>query len=161
MIVLRDLSKSFDNGKSLAVHPLSLEVEDGETMVLLGSSGSGKTTILKMINYLPPADPEKLWTSPYMFQFGPLNPSDGVLARITESASRETFWITVDNTNQLSAGQWITLYMNSPAAVGEFLAPYQPERTWTTIRNRGVQIREKHSIAEIQGNRIRRCNYGR
>lgn len=52
MIVLRDLSKSFDGGKSFAVHPLSLEVEDGETMVLLGSSGSGKTTTLKMINRL-------------------------------------------------------------------------------------------------------------
>lgn len=52
MIVLRDLSKSFDGGKRFAVHPLSLEVEDGETMVLLGSSGSGKTTTLKMINRL-------------------------------------------------------------------------------------------------------------
>jgi len=52
MIVLRDLSKSFDGGKRFAVHPLSLEVEDGEIMVLLGSSGSGKTTTLKMINRL-------------------------------------------------------------------------------------------------------------
>ncbi len=52
MIILRDLSKSFDGGKHFAGHPLSLEVEDGEIMVLLGSSGSGKTTTLKMINRL-------------------------------------------------------------------------------------------------------------
>jgi osmoprotectant transport system ATP-binding protein len=52
MIVLRDLSKSFDGGESFAVSPLSFEVEDGETLVLLGSSGSGKTTTLKMINRL-------------------------------------------------------------------------------------------------------------
>jgi osmoprotectant transport system ATP-binding protein len=52
MIVLRDLSKSFDGGTSFAVSSLSLEVGDGETMVLLGSSGSGKTTTLKMINRL-------------------------------------------------------------------------------------------------------------
>jgi osmoprotectant transport system ATP-binding protein len=52
MIVLRDLCKSFDGGKSYAVNPLSLDVADGETLVLLGSSGSGKTTTLKMINRL-------------------------------------------------------------------------------------------------------------
>jgi osmoprotectant transport system ATP-binding protein len=52
MIVLRDLCKSFDRGRSFAVHPLSLDVADGETLVLLGSSGSGKTTTLKMINRL-------------------------------------------------------------------------------------------------------------
>jgi osmoprotectant transport system ATP-binding protein len=35
-----------------AVDRLSLEVADGETVVLLGSSGCGKTTTLKMINRL-------------------------------------------------------------------------------------------------------------
>lgn len=35
-----------------AVRGVSLEVAEGETLVLLGSSGCGKTTILKMINRL-------------------------------------------------------------------------------------------------------------
>ena len=52
MIVLDGVSKSFDEGASYAVRDLSLEVADGETLVLLGSSGSGKTTALKMINRL-------------------------------------------------------------------------------------------------------------
>lgn len=52
MIVLRGLSKSYDGGKTFAVRDLSLEVADGKTLVLLGSSGSGKTTVLKMINRL-------------------------------------------------------------------------------------------------------------
>ena len=52
MIVLRDLSKSFDGRTTFAVHNLSLEVQEGETLVLLGSSGCGKTTTLKMINRL-------------------------------------------------------------------------------------------------------------
>ena len=52
MIVLRGLSKSYDGGLSFAVRDLSLEVADGKTLVLLGSSGSGKTTVLKMINRL-------------------------------------------------------------------------------------------------------------
>src|ERR1700690_489123 len=34
------------------LHDLSLEVQRGETLVLLGRSGSGKTTTLKLINHL-------------------------------------------------------------------------------------------------------------
>ncbi len=52
MIQLEYVSKTFDGGKSHAVREVSLEVRDGETLVLLGSSGCGKTTTLKMINRL-------------------------------------------------------------------------------------------------------------
>ncbi len=52
MIRLREVSKSFDGGQTFAVRDLSLEIHSGETMVLLGSSGCGKTTTLKMINRL-------------------------------------------------------------------------------------------------------------
>jgi len=52
MIVLTDISKSFDRGQTFAVKNVSLEVHSGETLVLLGSSGCGKTTTLKMINRL-------------------------------------------------------------------------------------------------------------
>ena len=52
MIVLEEVSKSFDNGQSYAIRSLSLKVNEGETLVLLGSSGCGKTTTLKMINRL-------------------------------------------------------------------------------------------------------------
>ena len=52
MIRLTDISKTFDKGRSYAVRDLSLEVQDGETLVLLGSSGCGKTTTLKMVNRL-------------------------------------------------------------------------------------------------------------
>ncbi len=52
MIRLRDVSKSFDGGRTYAVRSVSLEIAEGETVVLLGSSGCGKTTTLKMINRL-------------------------------------------------------------------------------------------------------------
>ena len=52
MIRLINVSKSFDKGNSYAVKELSFWVEQGETLVLLGSSGCGKTTTLKMINRL-------------------------------------------------------------------------------------------------------------
>ncbi len=52
MIRLSHVSKTFDEGRSYAVNDLSFQVETGETLVLLGSSGCGKTTTLKMINRL-------------------------------------------------------------------------------------------------------------
>ena len=52
MIRLRHLGKSFDGGRTWAVRDVSLEVPEGRTLVLLGSSGSGKSTTLKMINRL-------------------------------------------------------------------------------------------------------------
>jgi len=51
LIRLEHISKVFPNGTE-AVRDLSIEVLRGETLVLLGSSGCGKTTTLKMINRL-------------------------------------------------------------------------------------------------------------
>jgi len=39
-------------GDNVAVHDLSLRIDDGEIVVLVGPSGCGKTTTLKMINRL-------------------------------------------------------------------------------------------------------------
>ena len=50
MIELERLSKRFD--RELVVDSLSLCVARGELVVLLGGSGSGKTTTLKMVNRL-------------------------------------------------------------------------------------------------------------
>ncbi|MBD3266746.1 ATP-binding cassette domain-containing protein [bacterium] len=52
MIKLENVSKSFDNSDNFAVRDVSFTVQKGETVVLLGSSGCGKTTTLKMINRL-------------------------------------------------------------------------------------------------------------
>jgi len=50
-IELREVSFHInDILKRLIVSSISLEVPEGETLVLLGRSGSGKTTILKLIN---------------------------------------------------------------------------------------------------------------
>ena len=52
MILLDNVSKSFDGGITFAVQNLNLDVAEGETLVLLGTSGSGKTTTMKMVNRL-------------------------------------------------------------------------------------------------------------
>jgi osmoprotectant transport system ATP-binding protein len=52
-IELRNVSKSFGGaGERPVLSGLTLRIEPGETLVLLGSSGSGKTTTLRTINRL-------------------------------------------------------------------------------------------------------------
>jgi osmoprotectant transport system ATP-binding protein len=50
MIAVKNLSKHF--GQIKAVDDISFDIAEGETLILLGTSGCGKTTTLKMINRL-------------------------------------------------------------------------------------------------------------
>jgi multiple sugar transport system ATP-binding protein len=47
-VALKDVTKTWPDG-TVAVDRVSLDVEDGEFMVLLGPSGCGKSTVLRMI----------------------------------------------------------------------------------------------------------------
>jgi osmoprotectant transport system ATP-binding protein len=51
-LMLDRVCKSYDGGVTFAVDDVSIAAESGELMVLLGESGSGKTTTLKTINRL-------------------------------------------------------------------------------------------------------------
>ena len=59
-IVLQSVSKSFPGGVQ-AVEDVSLEVEDGEFLVLVGPSGCGKSTLLRMIAGLETATSGQIW----------------------------------------------------------------------------------------------------
>lgn len=51
MITFEGASKTYPDG-TVAVHPLDLQVNKGEVCVLVGASGCGKTTTMRMINRL-------------------------------------------------------------------------------------------------------------
>src|SRR5919206_2110578 len=46
---MRNLAKTYPGGSTRATDDVSLDIEDGEFMVLLGPSGCGKTTLLRMV----------------------------------------------------------------------------------------------------------------
>ncbi|MDX1971416.1 MAG: ATP-binding cassette domain-containing protein [Candidatus Sumerlaeia bacterium] len=52
MIELQDLGKSWDGGKTHTIRHMNLSIATGEVIAILGESGCGKTTTLKMINRL-------------------------------------------------------------------------------------------------------------
>ena len=58
MIEIKDLTKYYGKGESRfkALDGVSVRIEDGEFIVILGASGSGKSTFLNVISGLEPSD---------------------------------------------------------------------------------------------------------
>jgi len=52
LITLENVTKIYNPGDAPAVKDLKMEIEEGDTAVLVGPSGCGKTTTMKMINRL-------------------------------------------------------------------------------------------------------------
>lgn len=119
-----------------------------------GSGSRRGGTIIRQVNAMPPAD-DHLYPSPCMSNSLPRRRSSRSLATITETATRETFRLEVEDSSRLQEGQRIAVYMNSTEAVNEFLVPHSPEHIGRRLRTEGLEIAEEHSIAGIQGNRIR------
>ncbi|MEM7472232.1 MAG: ABC transporter ATP-binding protein [Pseudomonadota bacterium] len=58
-VVLKNLSKSF--GTDVGVDDMSMTIPDGAFVVLLGPTGAGKTTTLRLISGLEKADAGEVW----------------------------------------------------------------------------------------------------
>ncbi|MFB6082325.1 MAG: ABC transporter ATP-binding protein [Halanaeroarchaeum sp.] len=69
---MRGVSKYFDGGDTVANYDVSLDVRDGEFLVLLGPSGCGKTTALRQIAGLEtPSEGQILFDGRDMTDVGP------------------------------------------------------------------------------------------
>ena len=56
IVEIRDLYKSYEDGKIKALNGVNLTVEEGEFVSIIGPSGSGKSTLLNMLGALDVPD---------------------------------------------------------------------------------------------------------
>ena len=56
IIIIQDLKKRYDDGKTAALDGVDLKIRKGEFVSLMGPSGSGKTTLLNMFGALDRAE---------------------------------------------------------------------------------------------------------
>lgn len=80
-VVLKNVTKRF--GNFLAVDDLSLEVRDGELMVLVGPSGCGKTTTLRLIAGLEEISSGAVWIDDQLVN--DLSPKDRDVAMVFQN----------------------------------------------------------------------------
>ena len=59
ILKIRQLRKHY--GENLIFHDIDLDVAEGETIVIIGPSGTGKSTLLRCINLLTHADGGEIW----------------------------------------------------------------------------------------------------
>jgi ABC-type lipoprotein export system ATPase subunit len=52
VIVTKNLVKTFEEGRVIALNDVNLDIEEGEFIAIMGPSGSGKSTLLNMIGGL-------------------------------------------------------------------------------------------------------------
>jgi ABC-type polar amino acid transport system ATPase subunit len=79
LITLTDLRKQFDGRRVL--DGVSLEVNPGETVALIGPSGGGKSTLLRCINGLTPFEAGEVRVGAHHLQSGPGMGSNAESAR--------------------------------------------------------------------------------
>ena len=56
ILALKNVTKSFDNGKTFALKEVTFSLKEGEICVIVGGSGSGKSTLLRLISGLESLD---------------------------------------------------------------------------------------------------------
>ncbi|MFQ6117700.1 MAG: ATP-binding cassette domain-containing protein, partial [Candidatus Bipolaricaulia bacterium] len=59
ILEVEDIHKSY--GELEVLKGISLKVEEGEVLVIIGPSGTGKSTLLRCINLLTRPDKGKVW----------------------------------------------------------------------------------------------------
>lgn len=56
IINIKNLTKTYDKGRTKALHDISLNIKEGSFVSIMGSSGSGKSTLLNMVGALDTPD---------------------------------------------------------------------------------------------------------
>lgn len=74
MIKISQLSKEFSGQKVL--DNLSLEIQKGEVIALIGSSGAGKSTFLRSLNYLEQPDSGSIEIDNFKVDFSTISPDE-------------------------------------------------------------------------------------
>ena len=59
ILIVKGLTKKY--GKNIVFHDIDLTVNEGDTVVIIGPSGTGKSTMLRCINLLTKADAGGIW----------------------------------------------------------------------------------------------------
>ncbi|MGJ8639741.1 MAG: DUF4955 domain-containing protein [Opitutaceae bacterium] len=139
------------NTEADAESPISL---NSGNVILRGSGEKAGGTELFMEKNFEPADPNKMYSTPFMLNIASPDTSEGRITEVTENARRESYTVTVASSEDLQVNQRVTLYLKSTEAVADALAPHTAAAAWERLHSDGVVVKERHIIDSIDGNQI-------
>lgn len=124
-------------------------------IVFRGEGSNENGSILFFERDFPPADPNKLWTCPSAIKVA-CNRKDKTITKVISDSKRETFTIVVEDASNIDKGDWVILKVlnNSKDLIAYDLQPLKPEPLWKSILNKGVQVNERHQVAEVSGSTV-------
>lgn len=124
-------------------------------IVVRGAGAGAGGTVLRQVEPYPPADPTKMYSCPFVFLVRPkVEISSEPLAKVTESAAREQYRVTVDDASPFKPGQRVTLRLRSPEAASSFLKPWPVEARFERLFTSGIEIDERHIVERVEGNTL-------
>ena len=153
-IQLQSVTKEYMLGKTTvhALRGISLKIEQGEFVALVGPSGSGKSTALHILGALDRPTSGEVW-----IQDTPVaNMSDKQLARLR----RERIGFIFQSFNLIPV---LSVYGNVefPLLLMKVPKHERRERVMTTLTQVGLQDRAKHKTEELSGGQRQRVAIAR
>jgi len=138
-LALRFSDVSFSHGENNVLDHLSLEIDPGETVALVGSTGSGKTTILELASGLITPDDGTI----YLGGVGHLDLQPSARAQRLGVVFQETFLFAESIRENVTMGEPATdadLYAATMASRAHEFIERTPEGYETVVGERGVTL---------------------
>ena len=124
----------------------------GSNIVLKGAGSGAEGTEIYADKFN--ADKFGSGTVHYRFMFAPSNTNSSDITKVTSAIKKGDFEIDVENSANLSVGQYVDLYQKTTDNLEANMPGLTPNIRWTKIQNNGIRPYEKHVIAKISGTKV-------
>ena len=155
LIELKDVHKTYYIGGKIPVYALqgvSLSIEPGEFVAIMGPSGSGKSTLLAVLGLLDKVDDGEYWL---------LNRDISGMQESDYARLRNRFFGFVFQTFNLLTKLTVTENAMLPFIYARGVSKEKREKVVETLKNIGLAERLKHKSNELSGGQQQRVALGR
>lgn len=154
LITLKDITRSFESGevKVKVLHGISLEIQQGEFVAIMGASGSGKSTLMNILGCL-----DKPTTGEYLFAGHKVAQMDtDTLAALRREAFGFVFqsYNLISSANALENVEIPAIYAGKPAAERHV-------RAADLLSRLGLAERLKNRPSQLSGGQQQRVSIAR
>lgn len=152
MIKISHLSKTFSGQKVL--NDLNLEIEKGEVVALIGSSGAGKSTFLRSLNYLEQPDNGTIEIDDFKVDFANISKEEVLILRRKLSMVFQQFNLFERRTALDNVKEGLVIVKKLPADEATKIATKELEKV-------GLSDRKYHYPRHLSGGQKQRVALAR